>query len=161
MSERVEREFKEWKERYYIPYNQEFNVKMLLKIREEIEEIPTEHVRTRKDLIDMADRLHSRMRLNLKLPEKQYDYKLLIIGDNNQLCNLYDFFRMIIKDKDIKNIFSYNNFNIELLNGITILGRCKNENQIYGHKIDSYLNLTGDKKFEEEILKPMLKSEKA
>jgi hypothetical protein len=157
-----EREFKEWKERYEIPFDQEFNVKQLLQIREEIEETPTEHVRTRKDLIDIADRIQYHMRLNPKLPEKQYDYKLLVVGNNSQLYNLYEFFRMILNEKDIKSIFSgakveSYKFSIELHNGVTIIGRYKNAEQIYGYKIDNYINLSGDKEFEENVLKPMLK----
>lgn len=161
MSERVEREFKEWQERYEIPYTEEFNVKQLLKIREEIEETPTEHVRTRKDLIDMADKLYNHMRFNPKLPEKQYDYKLLIVGNENQLHAIYDLLRILIREKDIKSIFDgtrseIHKFSIELYNGVTIMGRYKDEKQFRGYPINAYINLTGDIEFEENILKPIL-----
>jgi hypothetical protein len=66
MSERVEREFSEWKEKYEIPFNQEFNVKMLLNLREAIDETPNEHIRNKRDLIHTAMDIEQRLHLTSK-----------------------------------------------------------------------------------------------
>jgi hypothetical protein len=76
----------------------------------------------------MADKLYNHMRFNPKLPVKQYDYKLLIVGNENQLHAIYDLLRILIREKDIKSIFDgtrseIHKFSIEVYNGVTIIGR--------------------------------------
>ena len=68
LSERVQREFNEWKERYDIPYNMEFQVKTLLKLQEEYEtvEIGSNTTKTRETLLHMIQDLQGRMNLNEK-----------------------------------------------------------------------------------------------
>jgi hypothetical protein len=167
MNERVESEFKKWQERYDIPYDEEYNVKLLLQIRDEIDSTPMEHVKTKRDLNDMADRIYYHLRLKPREPEepeREYDYTLLIIGNNNQIHNVYQILRLIIDDKCIKNVkngmytLGQYYFTIELYNGVKIIGKSKTEELIQGYLVDYYLNLTGDQQFEEEVLKPMLKS---
>jgi len=68
LSERVKKEFENWKERFEIPFSKEFQVKTLLKLQEEYNDIePTEkNTMTRKTLLYMIQDLEH----NLSLKEK-------------------------------------------------------------------------------------------
>jgi hypothetical protein len=85
-SERVEREFKEWQERYDIPYSEHFRVKTLLALQEEYDNIvPADNnTRTRESILKMINEIHS------KFPYKMFEekkksilyYTIDIIKDN-------------------------------------------------------------------------------
>lgn len=68
LSERVEREFKEWKERYEISYDMEFDIKALLKLQEEYDntEVGSNTTLTRRTILDMINKLHRDTRLKPK-----------------------------------------------------------------------------------------------
>ena len=68
LSERVQGEFKSWKEKYEIPSHMEFEVKTLLKLQEEYDlvEVGSNTTKTRESLLGMINRLHMGMRLKEK-----------------------------------------------------------------------------------------------
>jgi len=68
LSERVQREFNLWKSKYDIPYHAEFQVKTLLKLQEEYDEVEvgSNTTKTRETLLGMINRLHMSMRFNEK-----------------------------------------------------------------------------------------------
>jgi len=68
LSERVQREFESWKEKYEIADHMEFEIKTLLKLQEEYEGIPlgSNTTKTRESLLQMIHRLH----MNIMLKEK-------------------------------------------------------------------------------------------
>jgi hypothetical protein len=61
VSENVENKFKEWKARYKFEDFYDFNVKSLLQLQEQFEQCDPEHVRTKKDLLDMILRLQGNL----------------------------------------------------------------------------------------------------
>jgi hypothetical protein len=69
LSERVQREFESWKEKYEIPDHMEFEVKTLLKLQEEYDEVykGSNTTKTRESLLNMIHRLHMSMRLTEKI----------------------------------------------------------------------------------------------
>jgi len=69
LSERVQREFETWKEKYEIPEHMEFEVKTLLKLQEEYDqvEVGSNTTKTRESLLGMINRLHMNMRLKEKV----------------------------------------------------------------------------------------------
>lgn len=85
LSERVQREFESWKEKYEIPEHMEFEVKTLLKLQEEYDQVETgsNTTRTRESLLGMINRLHRDMRFNEK--QKKVMYVDYIRGDNGKL----------------------------------------------------------------------------
>lgn len=68
LSKNVQKEFETWKEKYEIPYHMEFDVKTLLKLQEEYENIPegSNTTKTRETLLQMINRIHMSMNLNQK-----------------------------------------------------------------------------------------------
>lgn len=107
MSERVEKEFKVWQEKYDIPYKTEFQVKTLLKLQEEYDTIKADssNTRTRETLLKMIEGLQ--MRLSLTSKEKNKYSMFIDVGKSesnswNVLCfvegrrtKLYDTFSTI------------------------------------------------------------------
>lgn len=77
LSERVQREFNEWKEKYEIPSHMEFEVKTLLKLQEEYDKIEesSNTTLTRKTILEMIQRIHRDMRLK----EKEIEMKPMYI----------------------------------------------------------------------------------
>jgi len=69
LSERVQREFETWKDKYEIPEHMEFEVKTLLKLQEEYDqvEVGSNTTKTRESLLGMINRLHIGMRLKEKV----------------------------------------------------------------------------------------------
>jgi len=69
LSERVQSEFIEWKEKYEIPKHMEFEVKTLLKLQEEYDlvEAGSNTTRTRESLLGMINKLHMNMRFKEKV----------------------------------------------------------------------------------------------
>jgi len=76
LSERVQREFEQWKEKYDIPYHAEFQVKTLLKLQEEYDdvEVGSNTTKTRETLLGMINRLH----MSMRLVEKNVKYDKVI-----------------------------------------------------------------------------------
>lgn len=68
LSERVQGEFESWKEIYEIPSDMEFQVKTLLKLQEEYDQVDagSNTTRTRESLLGMIQKLHMNMRLKVK-----------------------------------------------------------------------------------------------
>jgi hypothetical protein len=80
LSERVKREYNEWKEKYEIPLDTEFQVKTLLKLQEEYNSIEpnSNNTKTRETLLHMIQDLQMKMILNKKRKTEMYvDYAKL------------------------------------------------------------------------------------
>ena len=63
MKDYVDNQYKEWQEKYDIPYEDEFNVKLLLQLRYDILTTKPEYTKTKLELIAMANSIQSRLRL--------------------------------------------------------------------------------------------------
>lgn len=65
MSESIEQKLKIWKQKYYIPYDDEFMVKTLIELEEEYEHISktSNTIMTRKTLLETITRLKINLRL--------------------------------------------------------------------------------------------------
>jgi hypothetical protein len=154
----VEREYKKWEELYVISYEEEYNIKLLLQLRYEIFHTKPEHTKTKLDLIEMAQRIQSRLKLHKRQPEDKdnKNFSLLIVSNvyNNSILDL---FKMLLGSKNLKTIKGHRNYGeIETYDGITIFITPKTD-MIRGKKVDYYLNLTGDMEYENKVLEKMLK----
>jgi len=69
LSERVQREFESWKEKYEITDYMEFHVKTLLKLQEEYDQVDvgSNTTKTRESLLGMIQKLHMSMNLREKV----------------------------------------------------------------------------------------------
>ena len=68
LSERVQREFEKWQEKYEIPLHEEFQIKTLLQLQEEYDNIQanSNNTKTRDTLLHMIKQLHSSLLLKKK-----------------------------------------------------------------------------------------------
>lgn len=71
----VSKEYEKWQEKYEIPYEDEFNIKLLLQLRFDILHTKPELTKTKIDLIEMAQRIQSRLRLK----EKTKTYNIMYV----------------------------------------------------------------------------------
>jgi len=108
LSERVQREFNAWKEKYEIPYNMEFQVKTLLKLQEEYDEVEigSNTTRTRETLLHMIDEAQRHlyikekpspnkiMYIDVLVAERTKPLKIVIYHENNMTILHYDNFSM-------------------------------------------------------------------
>lgn len=72
----IYKEYKKWEEKYIIPEEEEFNVKLLLQLRFDILTTKPEHTKTKFDLIEMAGRIQSRLRLKEK-PKRDFSVSII------------------------------------------------------------------------------------
>jgi len=131
LSERVQREFNEWKEKYNIPDHMEFEVKTLLKLQEEYDLVETgsNTTRTRESLLSMINRLHK----DLMLKPKTNITKPMYID--------------LIKNNDTSGkVTIYYNGNI------TVLNNNQYSYKDYAVKINSLINPISKEKIEIYIL---------
>lgn len=166
VSDYVEKNYKIWEEAFYIPYEEEFNIKLLLQLRYDILTTKPEYTRTKFDLIEMSNRIQSRLKLKSKQKEEKskHNYIILIIGNIHQLDLFIKLIEMIANKDEYKQ---YNErkcngtpiYEIEFFNGVRMIFRSK-DTIIKNLIIDNYINLTGDFEFEQNILKPMLEGNK-
>jgi len=164
LSERVERELNEYKSKYEMHSTTEFKVKTLLKLQEEYDSIipASNTTKTRESILSMISNLGKNIQLTPKQVEPQFDYTILIVvDDNNSFIKLYKLFTLIIPEKELnKLVNSPGRCELQLNNGINIyITDPESFFRVYpGIKfIDNYLNFTDDIKFENEVLKPLLK----
>jgi len=129
LSERVQREFDTWKGKYEIPYDVEFQVKTLLKLQEEYDnvEASSNTTRTRDTLLHMIQDLSKSMRLEPKnnrigiiidittKPEKEVDKIIIYTNDVVYILNEQNF---SIKDyaNTIANMFNEKEFIVAHIN---------------------------------------------
>lgn len=81
LEKRVVDKLCEWKKEYYIPLADEFDVIELIKLEFEYEDLTDkskDHVKTRRELLDMRDKLKSRLRLNTEPPKIKNMYVEII-----------------------------------------------------------------------------------
>ena len=67
-NEYVEDKFKEWNNKFEIPYGYEFQLKTMFELEEQFRETPKENVKTKRDILDMINRIYYSM---YRLKEKK------------------------------------------------------------------------------------------
>ena len=80
-AEYVESEFKKWEEMYEINYIQEYDVKLLLSLRHQLEETPDNNVKTKIDLINAINMLTKGLNLKPKQVEHNDKTEILLVVD--------------------------------------------------------------------------------
>lgn len=103
LSERVESEFERWQEQYDIELGEEFQVKTLLQLQEEYDDIKPDssNTRTRETLLSMIKSLHS----NLRLKKRLESTKSQVINIVANLSNKDEISKLIDElDKKLKNM---------------------------------------------------------
>jgi hypothetical protein len=137
VSERVQREFNEWKEKYEIPYHMEHHVKTLLRLQEEYDnvEASSNTTKTRETLLHMIQDLYVR----LKLKEKELVKKTIPM--------YVDFSRVHVDLNDkidgVKNMnmgVCIGKVNIYIEDKIIVLNKNDNLIRNYAFEIKSIIN---------------------
>ena len=65
-SDYVENKFKEWNEKFDVPYGCEFQLKTMFELEEQFMEQSKEDIKTKQDILRMIQDLHTRMSIKLK-----------------------------------------------------------------------------------------------
>jgi hypothetical protein len=146
LSERVEREFSEWKEKYEIPYYMEFQIKTLLKLQEEYDDIEAgyDNTRTRETLLHMIQDLQKSLILKDKAPKIMYvDY---ICNDEHNLD------RVVVYIDDCVYMIKNNNINspheyTQIIKQIAEKEKATIYIDIHGYGVAFYDELSQDNKF--------------
>jgi len=129
VSEYIEREYKKWDEKYTIPFDDEFNIRLLIQLRYDILTTKPEHTKTKLELIEMTNRIQSRLKLKpiekvvstipmyvdcVNLDTKKGKLKIIIyidnqiiILDNRTYLNSRDYARTIYELAKSKNSIVY------------------------------------------------------
>lgn len=106
MAEYVNTEYQKWQEKYDILYEDEFNIRLLLQLRYDILTTKPEHTKTKLELIEMVNKIQSRLRLKSKI----YQHNNIIYvdyihtqGNEPDKVIIYNKNKMIIlQNKDYK-----------------------------------------------------------
>lgn len=153
---RVDKEYQQWKERYEIPFKDEFNVKTLLQLQDEFNSLSYNSgmTKTRTDLIYMIERLNRNLDLKKRTPVTQ---RVLILTEN--ILSIKSILDLLFEKTFIKyRVESKDSSEIGLYNGTEVLICNKNYIQIKKgiKRFDYYLNLTNDKQFENDVIVKLL-----
>lgn len=153
VSERI----KNYNEKFEFNEVEKYYLEKYCELQEQYDNTSNEHVKTKKELLDMMIKLHREIRWKVKT--EYHDYKILVVG--NDYFEL-DKFKRFLKD----NLSNIDNSRIKNLDDPDI--ETKNGKQFYFYlkslrgvspqfKVNEYINLTGDKEFEENVLKKLIK----
>ena len=66
-TEYIEEKFAFWNEKYNIPYNSVFIIRSLFELEYQFMMTPLEHVKTKRDILDMIQKINQSIRLNPKI----------------------------------------------------------------------------------------------
>lgn len=142
LNERVEREFKKWQEKYEIPFQSEFQVKTLLKLQDEYNNVEegSNTTRTRETLLRMINEVGGSVSLK---PKQEYNETILVIGNNERINLFLCMLERIVSRNNVSHIVKsssqiYPRF--ELFNGIKFIF-AKSEEQARGVKFDYKINI--------------------
>jgi len=127
----VEEQFKQWQEIYDISYEDVFNVKLLLQLRYDILHTKPEYTKTKLELIEMSNRIQSRLRL--KPVNNQYEtilYVDFIYGEGNKSD------KVIVYKKEKMYIIQNENYKIQ--DYANIITNMRNENETFTIFIDTH-----------------------
>lgn len=151
----IKEKFNEWKEYYVIPFNKEFYVKVLLGLQYDFNVLPDEHIKAKKDLLDAMYLIQRNINLTPKKKLEKPKRLIIVVNDSSHLKEVFEIIELMlgINVKFVRNSGTNVYFKTDDLEiGIFI----KSEN-LRGTRCDIYWNLTGDSKFENEVLRPMIK----
>lgn len=159
-SEYVENKFNDWINKYEIPEHMEFELKSLFDLEEQFRNQPPENVKTKDILLNMIMRINGRF--NGKLFERKTKIVkpdiYVVIAVNSNAKELYQLFYHVFEEQ-IKHQYDYKEVKkIEIENYHIYIIDKKEEyvDMARGITCHYYINLTGDKYFEGQVLKPML-----
>jgi Fe-S cluster assembly iron-binding protein IscA len=153
----VESELKKWKEEYIIRFDQEFLIKSMLELQFQYNITPDDHVKTKKDLMEVITRTMRELRLKPNLNKDRLKI-LVIVKDDGHAIHTYNMFQKMFAESitfdDIQVLI--NRVNIPKINtkNFEIIIEKANLNLLRGMRADYILNLSGeyeiDKLFEEQ-----------
>ena len=159
----VVNKFGEWKNRYDIPDHEDFNLKMLFSLEKQYIDTPEEHIKTKRDILSMINSIKNRMSYKYfdekteKTEDiKNKDKKIILVVTEDDDKNLREIFYNML-GKEVINYINVRNNSVINTNKYIIKFKEKNSNNLRGMRCDYFLNLTGDKEFENEVLRPMVR----
>jgi hypothetical protein len=142
-------------EEYYdIPFHKEFDVKALLGLQYDFNNLPDGHVKAKRDLIDTMQLIQRNLHLTPKLKMDNPIKLIIVVNNSTHLREVFEIIELMLGTniKFVVNTKTHGRFKTDNLE-IDIF--IKSEN-LRGKRCDVYWNLTGDLKFENEVLKPMV-----
>ena len=148
-SEWVESEFTKWKERFEIPFVDEFNVKVMLGLRYDYENTPNDHYKAKGDILHALCEI--RHALDGVLIEKKPNAKrkIMVIVDNDS--EVLEYAQMLMKNLDnvdSKKIYrdkaeiGTNEFRFVII---------KNNASLRGHRCQALFDLSSGKNANESV----------
>ena len=157
-NEYVEQKYVKWKEKYDIPDYEEFMLKVMFDLEHQYNNTPDEHIKTKSDILrtinDIKKDCNFKYSKSQKIEDKDKNI-ILIVTDNDDRYLREIFYNML--GKEVINYTDVRNNSVILTGKYIIKFKEKNSNNLRGMRCDYFLNLTSDKKFENEILIPMVR----
>jgi hypothetical protein len=142
LNERVEREFKKWQEKYEIPFQSEFQVKTLLKLQDEYNNVEegSNTTRTRETLLRMINEVGGSVSLK---PKQEYNETILVIGNNERINLFLCMLDRIVPRDNVSYVVkssSQTHPRFELFNGIKFIF-AKSDELARGIRFDYKINI--------------------
>jgi hypothetical protein len=131
----IESELTKWKEKFEIPFEQEFNLKAMLSLQYQFLTLPEDHVKAKADLIHTIQRISGELRLKpIKKITEKVDIVLLAkeIGIRSELFELLH----NLLDGKINNEFHNQNKSIIETDTLNIKLYQSDSNSIRGMRAD-------------------------
>lgn len=138
-TEWVEREYSKFVSEYEVEPIDEFKVNTMFKLMYEYNyEIKDEHVKTRKELLEMIHRIQSTLRLEKKIKESEDKKHILFLTkDSKELKELFWSMSRIVGEKNTLKMRMFNS--IETFD--TIISFLKSKD-LYGKRLDHVIDMT-------------------
>lgn len=149
----VESEYEKWKERFKVPYEQEFNVKAMFELQWQYEKTPIEHIKTKRDILESIQRILHGMKLMPNYNAVEHGELLIFAKNYNQKVNLHEMFKLMLNEKLVEEDLKINGISARSIlktKELTINIEIPRKELGYrGYRADYILNLTGEKEIDE------------
>ncbi|PAD84865.1 hypothetical protein CHH57_02210 [Niallia circulans] len=149
----IEREYESWKERFKVPYEQEFNVKAMFELQWQYSKTPSDHIKTKRDILETIQRILQGMRLEPVYKVDEHRRLIVFVNNDHQIATLHEMFKFMLNNKLIIEDLKMNSVRcksvLETKNLAIDIEVPKSELSYRGIRADYVLNLTSNKEIDE------------
>lgn len=149
----IEREYKSWKERFEAPYEQEFNVKAMFELQWQYSKTPSDHIKTKRDILETIQRILEGMKLKPNYNTVEHRELLIFAKNYTQKVNLHEMFKLMLNEKLLEEDLKINGVSARSIlktKELTINIEIPRKELGYrGYRADYILNLTGEKEIDD------------
>ena len=157
-NEYVEQKYNKWKEKYDIPDYEEFMLKSMFDLEHQYNNTPDEHIKTKSDILRTINDIKKDCNFKYSKSQKIENIDkniILIVTDNDDRYLREIFYDML--GKEVINYKNVRNNSVIITNKYIIKFKEKDSDNLRGMRCNYFLNLTGDKEFESQVLIPLVR----